>query len=259
MPEKLWGYREDEIVLGKVEQPDSLSHFLSRLGEITGEVEAWADKEEVSSLQEDKPAVEFYAYKGIERSDEKAENIRQNIIKEGLNRKNLNDFLENVMRFTHVELQNMIATIDDLIREWDPSMTQFLQDLKKQLQIISRIRSQPDCLSGTLAGKLTYLLTYSDFHKEIWSILSETDIAVIGENAADIVAEWFASLWVMVSDPATFSFEAFHAVCAHGQPHNIAEKFLEIAIREGIVIADVDTKRYKISLFVQHKLESYLD
>ena len=75
-----------------------------------------------------------------EKKERKAETIWSTIKEKGFNKRNLTELLRNVEAFSLPEIQAMIATIDDLIREWDPTMKWFLQDLKKGLQAMARLK-----------------------------------------------------------------------------------------------------------------------
>ena len=77
-----------------------------------------------------------------EAQESKAEAAWERILNEGINQETLQGFLDNVMSFSARGLSEVIATIDNLIREWDPAVHKFLRDLKQQLQAIVRLKEE---------------------------------------------------------------------------------------------------------------------
>jgi len=154
MPEKPPDYYEEDEVLPspdkspeRTEQRETMETFLSRLRETTAELQRKIRVERPRSSREGE------VFKGIstekleeqarEREERRAETIWATIKEEGFNTRNLSELIRNVEVLSLPELQTMIATIDDLLMEWDPTTKWFLQDLKKELQAMARLREIP--------------------------------------------------------------------------------------------------------------------
>jgi len=147
-------YEEDEVspspdtASEKTKQREAMDEFLSRLREMTAELQRKTRTERPRSPREGE------VFEGIpterlkeqtrERKEKTAETIWAKIREEGFNKRNLTELLRNVEAFSLPELQAMIATIDDLIREWDPTMKWFLQDMQKELQAMARLKEQKE-------------------------------------------------------------------------------------------------------------------
>jgi len=121
-----------------------MNDFLSRLREETAELQRKARAERPRSpregeIFEDIPTGRLDE-QARERKERTGEAILATIREEGFNRRNLNELLRNVSALSLPEIQAMTATIDDLIREWDPATQWFLQDLKRELQAMARLK-----------------------------------------------------------------------------------------------------------------------
>ncbi len=130
----------------KSEKREIMDSFLLRLKEMTAELQRKTRAERPRSPKEgdvfEGIPTEKLEEQARERKEKTAETIWTTIREEGFNRRNLNDLLRNMEVLSLPELQEMMTTIDDLIREWDPTMQWFLQDMKKELEAMARLKEQ---------------------------------------------------------------------------------------------------------------------
>ena len=75
-----------------------------------------------------------------ENRESTSRQIWERIRSEGVNKDNLKGFLDNVRAFIGAELSAMAASIDDLLREWDPSLHGFLRNLQSELKAMARLK-----------------------------------------------------------------------------------------------------------------------
>ena len=75
-----------------------------------------------------------------ERRESVSERVWERVKSEGINQNTLREFLSNVEVFSSVELTAIIVSIDDLLREWDPSFHSFLRSLQSELRAMARLK-----------------------------------------------------------------------------------------------------------------------
>lgn len=125
------------------EQRKAMEDFLFQLKGLTTKLQVEAAAERPRSPRDGEhfegiPA-EKIEEQARERKERKVESIWVAIMEEGVNKRNLTELLRNIGAFSQPELQTMLATIDDLIRELDPTMQLFLQNIKRELQAMTRL------------------------------------------------------------------------------------------------------------------------
>lgn len=143
------GHEEDEVepspaVKEAAEKLEAMDVFLARLREMTEALRTKTRAERPRGAREgetfDGIATERLQEQRREDQGKRAESVWKRFREEGINPNTLREFSDNVMSFSAAELQSIIATIDDLIREWDPATHWFLQNLKRQLQAMARLK-----------------------------------------------------------------------------------------------------------------------
>lgn len=149
MFEKPKSYCDKDIAKNNVKvevAKEDFENFLTELREMTAELQrrTIAERPRISGEGQvfESISPEQTAEKKREGKEKITETIWQKIHEEGFNKNNLKEFHRNIMNFSPPELQYMATSIDDLIREWDPAMHQFLRNLKKELKALLRVKEQ---------------------------------------------------------------------------------------------------------------------
>ena len=150
MPEKFRERDDDEPVVPErpKEQTEDTEvarqEFLDRLRTLREGMERIVRAERPKSPREGEifEGVSTETIKEREREGREsvAEKTWERIRAEGINQNTLREFLDNVEVFSSVELMAMVASIDNLLLEWDPALHGFLRSLQGELRAMMRLK-----------------------------------------------------------------------------------------------------------------------